>query len=77
MALAVGMATKAPGARIMICTDGMSNTGIGSVSGKEANPFYPLVAKVARERSLQISVITMEGEDCSMENLGTAADITR
>jgi hypothetical protein len=55
----------------------MSNTGVGSVSGKEPNPFYTQIAQVARERSLQVSVITMEGEDCSMENLGTAADITR
>lgn len=38
--------------------------------------FYKTIANQAREKSISISVITMEGEDCSLESLGTAADIT-
>lgn len=28
------------------------------------------------QKGVTVSVITMEGEDCSMENLGTVADVT-
>jgi hypothetical protein len=38
--------------------------------------FYSKVANLARQKGISISVVTMEGEDCSMENLGTSADIT-
>jgi len=40
-------------------------------------PFYAEVAQRALDQGCSISVITMEGEDCAMENLGSAADITR
>ncbi len=36
----------------------------------EASQFYTRIANVARSRNISISVVTMEGEDCSMENLG-------
>ncbi len=47
-----------------------------STAQKEIVPFYANIANYARKKAVSISVITMEGEDCSMENLGTAADIS-
>merc|ERR1712139_391789 len=38
--------------------------------------FYSDIGRRAAEEGTCISVITMEGEDCSMENLGTCADLT-
>merc|ERR1712139_150107 len=38
--------------------------------------FYGDIGRRAAEEGTCISAITMEGEDCSMENLGTCADLT-
>jgi len=74
LAVAIGIASKAAGSKIMICTDGKANCGVG----QSDNPgqYYTETAQVAKSRGVSVSVITMEGEDCSMENLGTVADIT-
>jgi hypothetical protein len=53
----------------------MANLGVGSLD-KGRSEFYQNIATDAKRKGVSISVITMEGEDCSMENLGTAADIT-
>jgi len=60
----------------MVCTDGKANCGVGNVDSSEGAKFYGSIANISREKAASISVITMEGEDCSMENLGTAADVT-
>jgi hypothetical protein len=72
--VAVGIASKAAGSKIMICTDGKANCGVGNV--EKNSSFYSTVSNLARKQGVSISVITMEGEDCSMENLGTASDIS-
>jgi hypothetical protein len=76
LATAVGIAQSSPGSKIMICTDGMANCGVGSIEGTKDTQFYTRIASYARNKGVSISVVTMEGEDCSMENLGTVADIT-
>jgi len=78
LATAVGIAgsCQAAGAKIVVCTDGMANTGVGAIQRDQPCPFYTEVAKRALAKGVSISVVTMEGEDCSMENLGTAADIS-
>lgn len=78
LATAVGIAGSCPmaGAKIVVCTDGMANIGVGSIQKDQNCPFYAEIAKLAQEKGVSISVVTMEGEDCSMENLGTAADIS-
>jgi hypothetical protein len=92
MSVAVGIASKTPGSKIMVCTgrfifelsfdvlivlfaDGMANLGVGNLNSGRSE-FYQTIAREAKNRGVSISVITMEGEDCSMENLGTTADIT-
>lgn len=66
MAVAVGVASKTPGAKVMMCTDGLANIGIGSVEGKAQVPFYSQIANVARKNGTVISCVSMEGEDCSV-----------
>jgi hypothetical protein len=46
------------------------------VNGAAAAPFYRELANCAADRGVSISVVTMEGEDCAMEHLGTAADLS-
>lgn len=41
-----------------------------------ADAFYKKVALDIKSRGSTVSVMTMEGEDCKLEFLGTVADIT-
>lgn len=77
MAIAVGITQAFNGSRVVICTDGCANIGVGAVQKNEAVPFYTELAQKALESGCSISVITTEGEDCAMDNLGSTADITR
>lgn len=76
LAIGVGMASGRLGSKIVLFTDGMANNGVGAVQKGILNPFYTDMGRRAGEEGTCISVITMEGEDCSMENLGTCADLT-
>jgi hypothetical protein len=48
----------------------MANVGVGNLNNGRSE-FYQTIAIEAKDRGVSVSVITMEGEDCSMENLGT------
>jgi hypothetical protein len=76
LAIAVGLCSC--GGRVVVCTDGLANQGIGTISSKGAAnvPFYTDVAQSAISRGVTVSMITIEGEECAMEHLGTTADIT-
>lgn len=77
LAVAVGLAGGRPGSKIILCTDGMANNGVGAIRNRnQAVEFYGDIGRRAAEEGTCISIITMEGEDCSMENLGTCADLT-
>jgi len=77
LAVGVGLASGRPGSKIVLCTDGMANNGVGAIRDRSQDvPFYGDIARRAAEEGTCISVVTMEGEDCSMENLGTCADLT-
>ena len=89
LATAVGIASDSPGSQILVCTDGAANVGVGGTgfnngwhgnppasTSEEAAQFYLDIAQLARAESSSISVVTCEGEDCNLENLGTVADIT-
>merc|ERR1712176_1232056 len=55
----------------------MANNGVGTIKNRnQVCPFYANIARRAAEEGTCISVVTMEGEDCSMENLGVCADLT-
>merc|ERR1712232_1159805 len=76
LSVGVGLASGRPGTKIVLCTDGMANNGVGAIQKSKECPFYADIARRAAEEGTCICVITMEGEDCSMENLGVCADLT-
>jgi len=77
LTVAVGLASTRLGSKLVLCTDGMANNGIGAICQRgQLVPFYGDIGRRAAEEGTCISVITMEGEDCSMENLGLCADLT-
>jgi len=83
LATSVGIASSAmehgfDGASIILCTDGMANIGVGTIpSGTSQRiPYYSDIATHASGHGVVINIVTMESEQCSMENLGTVADLS-
>jgi len=60
---ALDVAAKgSPGSSIILCTDGLSNIGIGQLAAKAKN--------------VTVSIVTIKGEGCKMEAIGKLAEIT-
>ena len=67
-ALCVSMAMlkdAKPGSKIVLCTDGLANTGVGAiedcVSFDEVDAWYRVLATQAKESGMSISVVAIEG----------------
>jgi hypothetical protein len=82
LTFAVGMASKKPGSKIMICTDGLANIGFGSIEGttgaakESVAALYKRIATIAKDNGTTINVLTIRGDDCALEQLAAVADIT-
>ena len=74
----VAMASTRPGSRVIACTDGMANVGCGSNEQglEESEAFYRRVGEQARDAGVQVSVLSIKGDEAGMENLGIVADAT-
>ena len=59
------------GSRIFLCTDGMSNLGIGDISEdrEKAKDFYVNIGNMAKEKGVVISLITFEDSESEIEIL--------
>nr|XP_054774734.1 uncharacterized protein LOC129282903 [Lytechinus pictus] len=82
--IAISMAAQKPGSKVIMCTDGMANVGLGALNDmdndaayEEAAAFYDEVGNFARDSGVCVSVLTLEGEDCRAIELGSVADKTR
>lgn len=68
---------RAAGSRVVICTDGRANVGLGDLEeGDEddAEEFYSAVGDLAAHMGIVVSVVSIKGTDCKMEHLGSVAD---
>ncbi|KAM7366532.1 hypothetical protein PAMP_015967 [Pampus punctatissimus] len=79
----VAVASRYPGSKVILCTDGRANIGLGemeqtsSLSSSHFNPyFYKQLALQAAESGVIVSVMTFEGTDCRLAEVGTLADTT-
>ena len=59
------------GSRIFICTDGMSNLGVGDISAdrEEAKKFYSKIGDEAKQKGIVINLITFEDSESEIEVL--------
>ena len=57
------------GSKVIICTDGLANTGLGSLEPGCSTDFYPRVGLLATEKGVSVSVISIEGDECRLEAL--------
>lgn len=79
----IGLASGGkPGSKVIICTDGLSNVGIGSLDTKNeaelllADGFYTQAGSIAKEKGIGVSVISIQGEECRIESLSAVAELT-
>jgi uncharacterized ubiquitin-like protein YukD len=77
---AVAMATQgSAGSSVVLCTDGLSNVGLGAIEGAkqaEAAKFYQKVADFAHENGITVNIISIAGEECDLETLRIISEKT-
>jgi len=77
---AVGIASQIQRSEIILCTDGISNVGLGTMENKgnikSAKEFYRALGSMAKDNGNTISIIGIEGEDCGISILGECAELT-
>ncbi|OCT70919.1 circularly permutated Ras protein 1 isoform X2 [Xenopus laevis] len=81
--VSIAMAAQKPGSKVIICTDGRANTYLGNLDDiaeehayQSSRLFYSNLAGLALRHSVVVSVLTIEGTDCRLPELGQLADKT-
>uniref|UniRef100_A0A9J8AF22 Si:dkey-9k7.3 n=1 Tax=Cyprinus carpio carpio TaxID=630221 RepID=A0A9J8AF22_CYPCA len=80
--ISVAMASQFTGSKVIICTDGQANIGLGQLDQELSHCpipspyFYSQLAHYAAEKGVIVSVMTFEGEDCRLAEVGRLADQT-
>eukprot|EP00041_Stephanoeca_diplocostata_P029548 m.875778 g.875778 ORF g.875778 m.875778 type:complete len:745 (-) comp23578_c0_seq40:130-2364(-) len=81
--VSLAAAGTAPGSHVLVCTDGLSNVGVGALSPDPSDfereyctAFYTRATAYAVSKNVCVSVISIEGEDCNLAELGHLAEAT-
>ncbi|XP_011486473.1 uncharacterized protein LOC101167492 isoform X2 [Oryzias latipes] len=82
--LAIAMASRQPGSKVIICTDGKANAKLGNLEDEDidaqtpvsATIFYQDLGEYAVSQGVVVSVLSIEGTDCRLDELGRLADRT-
>ncbi|XP_033913206.1 circularly permutated Ras protein 1 [Acipenser ruthenus] len=76
--VSIAMASRYSGSKVIICTDGLANTGLGYIDDacQSSSYFYRNLANEAAEKGVIVSVLTFEGTDCRLAEVGRLADRT-
>ncbi|KAJ3423644.1 hypothetical protein M0812_30177 [Anaeramoeba flamelloides] len=86
-AIASAIAGQKKGSKVILCTDGLSNIGIGALeedeqeeqqqkSSEQLNPdeFYDELSEYCSEKGVVVDVITLEDTDCRVDQIGKLSD---
>ncbi|XP_056890011.1 circularly permutated Ras protein 1-like isoform X1 [Takifugu flavidus] len=82
--LAIAAASRQPGSKVIICTDGKANTELGNLEVEDNDArtllsstiFYQELGDYAANEGVTVSVLSIEGTDCRLDELGRLADRT-
>ncbi|XP_060951436.1 circularly permutated Ras protein 1-like [Limanda limanda] len=82
--LAIAMASRQPGSNVIVCTDGKANTELGNLEAEDNDAhsllsstiFYQELGEYAAKQGVTVSVLSIEGTDCRLDELGRLADRT-
>uniref|UniRef100_A0A3B4FGV4 Circularly permutated Ras protein 1-like n=1 Tax=Pundamilia nyererei TaxID=303518 RepID=A0A3B4FGV4_9CICH len=78
----VAMASRYPGSKVILCTDGKANIGLGemeeapSLTPSAFTPYFYTQLALDAVQKVIISVMTFEGTDCRLADIGKLADAT-
>jgi len=68
------------GSKVIICTDGIANIGLGSMESEAvkaaAQQFYEGVGRRAQASQVAVSVVSIEGEECQLSGLLPIVELT-
>ena len=72
-----------PGSTVVICTDGLSNTGLGAFDEAKSeqeklkiNEFYERVGLLAKTHGVTINLVSIKGDECNIEGLSKLCELT-
>ncbi|KAH3745950.1 circularly permutated Ras protein 1 [Pelomyxa schiedti] len=74
--LAICIAGETPGSSVVVCTDGISNCGLGSLEGNSSEfaAFYAECGEQALLRGVTVSVVSLIGTSCKLESLSQVTE---
>ena len=69
--ISIVMASESgPGSKVVLCTDGQANEGVGSLNKSEGIfDFYKEIGGIAKELGVSVSIVSIEGQDCRLDAL--------
>ena len=81
--VALGMVEGIPGSKVIVCTDGLANIGVGALDelttneqSAAASTFYEGLGLRAAAAGVTVDVVAIDGDGCDVENLGTLTEAT-
>jgi hypothetical protein len=73
----------APGSCVILCTDGISNVGLGAFDeikseeeSKIVDEFYEKLGEFAKFKGVTVNVISIEGDECNIDTLSKISEVT-
>lgn len=57
------------GSKVIVCTDGVANTGLGDIENQNSSNFYTTLADLATEKGVEVSVISISDQECRLDAL--------
>ncbi|XP_078740634.1 uncharacterized protein LOC144953853 [Lampetra fluviatilis] len=83
--VAMAMAARVPGSKVIVCTDGRANSALGDLENIEVEEediyasskrFYHSLGEHGARTGVVVSIVTLDGTDCRVAELGSVADRT-
>jgi len=76
-------AEGSPGSKVVVCTDGLANIGLGAFDEVKdeaemlkVDAFYETIGQVAQTAGVVVSIISIEGDECNIDSLVKLAELT-
>lgn len=60
----------AVGSKVILCTDGEANVGMGGSFNMDRFTFYSKVAEYAKKKRVNVNILSLKGDSCNLKELG-------
>eukprot|EP00005_Dracoamoeba_jomungandri_P002040 CAMPEP_0174250422 /NCGR_PEP_ID=MMETSP0439-20130205/594_1 /TAXON_ID=0 /ORGANISM="Stereomyxa ramosa, Strain Chinc5" /LENGTH=871 /DNA_ID=CAMNT_0015330485 /DNA_START=21 /DNA_END=2636 /DNA_ORIENTATION=+ len=78
--IGIQIAGSKPGSRVILCTDGLANVGVGALDENQSEEgmesYYGELAEQAKLTGVSVSVISIIGDECNIELLSSVTEQT-